>query len=93
MADTLAHHPVFARWTLRHPERLQLFTAPTPNGVKVSILLEELGRPYEAHRVDIGHGDTATPEFRALNPNGKLPAIQWTMFQMSAVGPVFGQVG
>ena len=59
----------------RHPDRLQLYSLATPNGVKVSIMLEETGLPYEAHRVDITKGDNATPEFLSLNPNGKIPAI------------------
>ena len=126
--------PIFRRWPQRHPDRLQLFSAPTPNGVKVSIMLEEIGLAYEAHRIDIMAGDNRTPEFLSLNPNGKLPAIidpqgpggrplplwesgailiylaektglflpdgaarhetlQWLMFQMSGIGPIFGQVG
>jgi GST-like protein len=126
---------VFRRWTPAHPDRLQLFGAPTPNGVKVSIMLEETGLPYEAHRVDIMAGDQRTDEFLSLNPNGKIPAIidpqgpggrpfglwesgailiylaektgrflpaeperrfetlQWLMFQMGGIGPIFGQVG
>ena len=126
--------PVFRRLPAQDLERLQLFTAPTPNGVKVSIMLEETGLAYEAHRIDILRGDSQTAEYLSLNPNGKLPAIidpdgpggealalwesgailvylaektgqflprgakryetiQWLMFQMSAVGPIFGQVG
>jgi GST-like protein len=127
--------PIFRRWTPRHPNRLQLFGAPTPNGVKVSIMLEETGLPYEAHRVDIMAGDQHSDEFLSLNPNGKIPAVvdpngpggkpfplwesgailiylaektglflpqeagkrfetlQWLMFQMGGIGPMFGQVG
>jgi GST-like protein len=59
----------------QHPDRLQLYSAPTPNGVKVSIMLEEVGLPYEPHFVDIGENRSHTDEFRALNPNGKIPAI------------------
>src|SRR5690606_31055132 len=59
----------------QHPDRLQLYSLPTPNGVKVSILLEELGLPYEPHLVDISKDETWTPEFLSLNPNGKIPAI------------------
>src|SRR5699024_3303638 len=112
-----------------------LFRSPTPNGVKVSIMLEETGLDYEAHRVDFGTGDQKTSAFLSLNPNGKIPAIvdphgpgdkplalfesgailiyladktsrfipedgatryetiQWLMFQMGGVGPMFGQVG
>lgn len=132
---SLAAFPVTRRWPPRHPDRLQLYSLETPNGVKVSIALEELGIPYEAHRVDIGAGDQHTPEFASLNPNEKIPAIldphgpggaplalfesgailiylaektgkllptepharyeaiQWLMFQMGGVGPMFGQVG
>ena len=68
-------HPVFAKWPAQHPDRLQLFGAPTPNGVKVSIMLEETGLPYEAHRVDIMANESHDPAFLALNPNGKIPAI------------------
>lgn len=67
--------PITARWPAQHPDRLQLYSLPTPNGVKVSIMLEEIGLPYEAHLIDIGKNETWTPEFLALNPNGKIPAI------------------
>ena len=132
---TLADFPVTTRWPARHPERLQLYSLPTPNGVKVSIALEELGVPYEPHRVDFGREDQLTPEFLSLNPNNKIPAIldphgpggrplalfesgaillylaeragrllpadpaarwecvQWVMWQMGGVGPMFGQLG
>ncbi len=70
-----AEFPILRRWPAQHPELLQLFTNPTPNGVKVSIMLEEIGLPYEAHRIDIGQNETWTPEFLSLNPNGKIPAI------------------
>jgi GST-like protein len=131
----LCTFPVTRKWPARHPERIQLYSLPTPNGVKVSILLEETGLPYEAHRVDFETGDQKSPEFLWLNPNGKIPAIidpdgplgqplalfesgaillyladkagrfvppdpaarwhtlQWLMFQMGGVGPMFGQVG
>lgn len=127
--------PILGPWPPQHPDRLQYYGLPTPNGVKVSIMLEEVGLPYEAHRVDIGAGDQRRPEFLALNPNGKIPAIldpdgpggeplalwesgaillyladktgqllppdpacrqravQWLMFQMGSVGPMFGQLG
>jgi GST-like protein len=127
--------PITARWPAQHPDRLQLYSLPTPNGVKVSIMLEEIGLPYEPHTIDIGKNETFTPEFLSLNPNGKIPAIidpdgpggaplglfesgailqylaekvgmllpadaarryqtiQWVHFQMSAIGPMFGQVG
>ncbi|THF58898.1 glutathione S-transferase N-terminal domain-containing protein [Ollibium composti] len=74
MAD-LSAFPIAARWPARHPDRLQLYSAPTPNGVKVSIMLEEIGLPYEPHYVDIGKDESWTPEYLALNPNGKIPAI------------------
>lgn len=128
-------HPIFARWPAKHPDRLQLFSMPTPNGVKVGILLEETGLAYEPHRVDIMSNENRDPAFMALNPNGKIPAIydphgpsgrplalfesgailiyladktkqllssdpnaryetiQWLMWQMGGVGPMFGQVG
>ncbi len=71
----LSDFPVAARWPAKHPDRLQLYSWPTPNGVKVSIMLEETGIPYEAHAVNIGANETWTPEFLSLNPNGKIPAI------------------
>ncbi len=131
----LAAFPVARRWPAQHPDRLQLYSFPTPNGVKVSIMLEEIGLAYEAHLVNILKNENAAPEFLALNPNGKIPAIvdpagpdgaplplfesgailiyladktgklmpasagkryetiQWVMFQMGAIGPMFGQVG
>jgi len=134
MSD-LSAFPITARWPAQHPERLQLYSLPTPNGVKVSIMLEEIGLPYEPHTINIGKNETFTPEYLSLNPNGKIPAIidldgpggaplglfesgailqylaektgkllpadaarryetiQWVHFQMSAVGPMFGQVG
>ena len=134
MSD-LSAFPITARWPAEHPERLQLYSAPTPNGVKVSIMLEETGIPYEPHFVDIMANETWTPQFLSLNPNGKIPAIvdpdgpggqpmalfesgailvyladkagmlmpadparryetlQWVMWQMGAVGPMFGQLG
>jgi GST-like protein len=134
MSD-LSAFPITARWPAQHPDRLQLYSLPTPNGVKVSIMLEEIGLPYEPHTINIGQNETFTPEYLSLNPNGKIPAIidpdgpggaplglfesgailqylaektgkllpadaarryqtiQWVHFQMSAVGPMFGQVG
>ncbi len=131
----LSVFPITRRWPAQHPDRLQLYSLNTPNGVKVSIMLEEIGLPYEAHFIDIGRNETWTPEFLSLNPNGKIPAIidpdgpggkplalfesgailvylaektgqlmsadpatryetlQWVMFQMAAIGPMFGQVG
>jgi len=134
MAD-LSQFPITKRWPAQHADRLQLYSAPTPNGVKVSIMLEETGLAYEPHCVDIGAEESWTPEFLSLNPNGKIPAIldpdgpggaplplfesgailiyladktgkfmpsdaagryqtiQWLMFQLSFIGPMFGQVG
>src|SRR3954451_1648993 len=69
------NHAIFARWPALYPDRLQLFSLPTPNGVKVSIMLEETGLEYEAHRIDIMANESHDPAFIALNPNGKIPAI------------------
>ena len=133
--NTLLDHPITRKWPAKHPERLQLYSLATPNGVKASIMLEEIGLPYEAHRVSFDTQDQLTPEFLALNPNNKIPAIfdpdgpggqplalfesgailiylaeksgqllpqdpaaryhalQWLMFQMGGVGPMFGQLG
>jgi GST-like protein len=74
MSD-LSAFPITARWPAKHPDRLQLYSLATPNGVKISIMLEEIGLPYEAHRIDIGAGEQLSPEFLSLNPNGKIPAI------------------
>ncbi len=74
MAD-LSAFPITHRWPSRFRDRLQLYSLPTPNGVKVSIALEELGLPYEAHLVEIGKDESWTPEFLSLNPNGKIPAV------------------
>ena len=134
MSD-LSAFPITRRWPAAHPDRLQLYSLNTPNGVKASIMLEETGLPYEAHLIDITANETWTPEFLSLNPNGKIPAIldpdgpggkplalfesgailvylaektgeflpadpalryetlQWVVFQMAAIGPMFGQVG
>src|ERR1700733_8320132 len=67
----LSAFPITRRWPARHPDRLQLYSLPTPNGVKVSIMLEETGLAYEPHLVDIGKNESWTPEFLSLNPNGK----------------------
>ena len=74
MSD-LSAFPITARWPAKYPDRLQLYSLPTPNGVKVSIMLEEIGLPYEVHLVDFNKDDQKTPEFLSLNPNGKIPAI------------------
>ena len=71
----LSAFPITQRWPAQHPDRLQLYSLPTPNGVKVSIALEEIGLPSEPHLVDIGKNESWTPEFLSLNPNGKIPAI------------------
>jgi GST-like protein len=131
----LSAFPITSRWPVANPDIIQLFAFPTPNGVKVSIALEELGLPYEAHRVTLADADVKSPAFLSLNPNNKIPAIidphgpdgtpiglfesgailiylaektgkllgesaaerlkiiQWLMFQMGGVGPMFGQLG
>jgi GST-like protein len=131
----LASFPITRKWPARHPDRIQLYSLPTPNGVKVSIMLEETALPYEPHRVSFETNDQMSAEFRSLNPNNKIPAIidphgpdgnplplfesgailvyladktkqfmlqdpagryetlQWLMFQMGGIGPMFGQVG
>jgi GST-like protein len=71
----LSAFPITKRWPAQHPGRIQLYSLPTPNGVKVSIMLEETGLPYEAHLVDIMKNESNTPEFLSLNPNGKIPAM------------------
>jgi GST-like protein len=131
----LSAFPITKKWPAEHPDRIQLYSLPTPNGVKISIMLEETGLPYEPHLVRFDTDDQMTPEFRSLNPNNKIPAIldphgpdgkpltlfesgailiyladksgkfipqhaagryqaiQWLMFQMGGIGPMFGQVG
>ncbi|NCO87943.1 MAG: glutathione S-transferase [Rhodobacterales bacterium] len=131
----LSAFPITARWPAADPSVIQLYSYPTPNGVKISIALEELGLPYEAHRVTLSDADVKSPAFLSLNPNNKIPAIidpdgpggapiglfesgailiylaektgklmgttpadkykviQWLMFQMGGVGPMFGQMG
>jgi GST-like protein len=131
----LSSFPITHKWPAQHPDRLQLYSLPTPNGVKVSIALEEIGLPYEAHLVSFEKNDQMSPEFLSLNPNNKIPAIldpngpggqplalfesgaillyladktgqlipqdaarryeciQWLMFQMGGIGPMFGQLG
>ena len=74
MAD-LSQFPIAARWPARRPDVIQLYSIPTPNGVKVSIALEELALDYEPHRIDIGKNESWEPAFLSLNPNGKIPAI------------------
>ena len=133
--NDLAAFPVTQKWPALHPDRLQLYSLPTPNGVKVSIMLEETRLPYEVHLVNFETQDQMTPEFLSLSPNNKIPAIldpngpggkplalfesgailiyladktgrfmaqdaagryetiQWLMFQMGGIGPMFGQLG
>jgi len=133
--SALDNFPVTRKWPARHPERLQLYSMPTPNGVKAAIMLEETGLPYEVHRVAFESNDQTSPEFLSLNPNNKIPAIidpdgpgcqplalfesgailiyladktgrllpadpaaryhtiQWLMFQIGGIGPMFGQLG
>ncbi len=74
MAD-LSDFPITRQYPAAHPDRLQLYSLPTPNGVKASIMLEEIGLPYEVHLVDIMKNETWTPDYLSLNPNGKIPAI------------------
>ncbi|MDQ0422751.1 GST-like protein [Peteryoungia aggregata LMG 23059] len=132
---SLSAFPITAKWPAANPEIIQLYSLPTPNGVKVSIALEELGLAYEPHLVDFGTNAQKSPEFVSLNPNGRIPALvdpngpdgqpigifesgailiyladktgrlmpregaaryavlQWLMFQMGGVGPMFGQYG
>ena len=132
---TLDQFAITRKWPAAHPDRIQLYSLPTPNGVKVSVMLEETGLPYEPHLVRFDSNDQLSPEFGTLNPNNKIPAIldpngpggkplplfesgaillylaekaqrflpqdaagryetiQWVMFQMGGVGPMFGQVG
>jgi GST-like protein len=72
---SLADFPITKLWPAKNPDMLQLYSFPTPNGVKVSIMLEETGLPYEAHAINIMKNETWGPEFLSLNPNGKIPAI------------------
>ncbi|MDH6148639.1 MULTISPECIES: glutathione S-transferase C-terminal domain-containing protein [Paraburkholderia] len=131
----LSAFAITKKWPAEHPDRIQLYSLPTPNGVKISIMLEETGLPYEPHLVRFDTNDQMTPAFLSLNPNNKIPAIldpngpdrkplplfesgailiyladksgrlipqdaagryetiQWVMFQMGGIGPMFGQVG
>jgi GST-like protein len=75
MMTDLSTFPIAARWPAQQPSYIQLYSFPTPNGVKISIALEELGLLYEAHKVDITANETWTPDFLSLNPNGKIPAM------------------
>jgi len=71
----LSAFPIAAKWPAQDPGVLQLYSFPTPNGVKVSIALEETGVPYEAHKVTLSDADVKSAEFLSLNPNNKIPAI------------------
>lgn len=67
--------PITQKWPARHPGHIQLYSLPTPNGVKVSIMLEETGLAYEPHLVSFETNDQMSPAFLSLNPNNKIPAI------------------
>jgi GST-like protein len=79
---------------------IDLYTWSTPNGYKVSMMLEETGLDYTVHPIDIGNGAQSAPEFQAISPNGRIPAIvdgdlsvfEWLMFQMAHIGPMIGQL-
>lgn len=71
----LADFPITKRWPATKPDAIQLYSLPTPNGIKVSAMLEETGLDYEPHLVDFSKNDQMTPEFLSLNPNNKIPAI------------------
>lgn len=67
--------PINSKWPATDPQVIQLYSFPTPNGVKISIALEELGLPYEAHKVTLADADVKSPEFLSLSPNNKIPAL------------------
>src|ERR1700722_19296733 len=75
MATELSIFPITKKWPAKHPDRIQLYSLPTPNGVKASIMLEETGLPYEPHLVRFDTNDQMSPEYLSLNPYGKIPAI------------------
>lgn len=75
VTDPFSAFPIARRWPPTHPDRLQLYSLPTPNGVKVSIMLEEVGLPYEVHRIDFAQKDQQSDAFKSLSPNGKIPAL------------------
>jgi GST-like protein len=70
-----ADFPITRKWPAKFPDRIQLYSLPTPNGVKVSTMLEETGLPYEPHTVSFDRNDQMSAEFLSLNPNNKIPAI------------------
>jgi GST-like protein len=74
MAD-LSAFPITKRWPASDPNVIQLYSLPTPNGVKISIALEEMELPYEPHLISFGTNDQKSPEFVSLNPNGRIPAL------------------
>ena len=74
MAD-LSAFPITTRWPAKDPSVIQLYSFPTPNGVKVSIALEEMGLAYEPHLVTLKDEDVRSEAFLSLNPNNKIPAI------------------
>ncbi|HWV15436.1 MAG TPA: glutathione S-transferase N-terminal domain-containing protein [Cellvibrio sp.] len=74
MSD-LSAFPITQKWPAQDPRKLQLYSLPTPNGVKVSIMLEEIGLAYEPHLVSFEKNEQLSPEFLSLNPNNKIPAI------------------
>jgi GST-like protein len=71
----LSQFPLTKRWPAQHPDRIQLYSLNTPNGVKAGIMLEETGLPYEPHLIDFATDDQKSAEFLSLNPNGKIPAM------------------
>ncbi|WP_147127127.1 glutathione S-transferase family protein [Shimia ponticola] len=71
----LSEFPITQRWPAQDPSVIQLYSFPTPNGVKASIALEELGLPYEPHKVTLADADVKSDAFLSLNPNNKIPAI------------------
>src|SRR3546814_9699641 len=75
MNPDLSAFSITRKWPAQHPDRIQLYSLPTPNGVKASIMLEETGLPYEVHKVSFDSNDQTSPEFLSLNPNNKIPAM------------------
>lgn len=71
----LSQFNITQKWPAADPAVIQLYSLPTPNGIKASLMLEETGLPYEAHLVTLDAADVKSPEFTSLNPNGRIPAI------------------